>query len=576
MKETLHNLKKVYQFGREWNKSLLLSCIFSFTFVVVHVIYPMFTAKQITALTGGLFEQLVFATLVIFGFDLLAALRMFIIRHNTQVYFRGTFKTLQLSCAKEILGIRLKDFDDNTSGVFIERINNDCAAMAHVFTIGTGNLTGIVSSIGVFAAVLMTNWQTFVFYAAASALVTFLHLRRAKLVNIQDKQVRATQENNTGLVGELVRGIRDIKMLNANSPFVSAIAKSIEKVTRKMFDMRGVEMRYDLIIGWATAAIELMLILLLIWLVNIESISIATAVVLFSYKTKVMTNFIEKVGSLIALLKSFNLSANRVFSLLDGGEFTKEKFGERHLDKVSGTFEFRDVSFSYDGERRVLDGISFKVDANETVGFVGKSGVGKTTLFNLISRLYDVQDGSVLLDGVDVRELDEESVRSHVTTISQSPYIFHMSIRDNLKLVREDISEEEMREACRLACIDDYIMSLPEGYDTVVGEGGVTLSGGQRQRLAIARAFIRKSEITLFDEATSALDNETQGKIQQAIDNLKRERTILIIAHRLSTVIGCDRLYFIENGRVADCGTHAELIERCAGYRKLYESEMTA
>jgi len=571
----LHNLKKVYRFGREWNKSLILSCVFSFAFVVVHVIYPVFTAKQITALTGGLFEQLLFATLVIFGFDLLAALRMFIIRHNTQVYFRGTFKTLQLSCAKEILGIRLKDFDDNTSGVFIERINNDCAAMAHVFTMGTGNLTGIVSSIGVFIAVLLTNWQTFLFYAAASALVTFLHLRRAKLVNIQDKQVRVTQENNTGLVGELVRGIRDIKMLNANSPFVSAIAKSIEKVTRKIFDMRGVEMKYDLIIGWVTAAIELMLILLLIWLVSIESISIATAVVLFSYKAKVMTNFIEKVGSLIALLKSFNLSANRVFSLLDGGEFTKEKFGGKHLDKVSGSFEFENVTFGYD-ERKVLDDISFRVEANETVGFVGKSGVGKTTLFNLISRLYDVQQGRVLIDGMDVRELDEESVRSHVTTISQSPYIFHMSIRDNLKLVKEDISDEEMREACKLACIDEYIMSLPEGYDTLVGEGGFTLSGGQRQRLAIARAFIRKSEITLFDEATSALDNETQGKIQQAIDNLKRERTILIIAHRLSTVIGCDRIYFLENGRIVDCGSHAELIERCEGYRKLYESEMNA
>ena len=576
MKETLRNLKKVYQFGRKWNKSLILSCVFSFAFVVVHVIYPVFTAKQITALTGGLFEQLVFATLVIFGFDLLAALRMFIVRHNTQVYFRGTFKTLQLSCAREILGIRLKDFDDNTSGVFIERINNDCAAMAHVFTMGTGNLTGIVSSIGVFAAVLMTNWQTFIFYAAASALVTFLHLRRAKLVNIQDKQVRVTQENNTGLVGELVRGIRDIKMLNANSPFVSAIAKSIEKVTRKIFDMRGVEMKYDLIIGWVTAAIELMLILLLIWLVSVESITIATAVVLFSYKAKVMTNFIEKVGSLIALLKSFNLSANRVFSLLDGGEFTKEKFGVRHLDKVSGAFEFRNVKFSYDGERSVLDGISFKVNANETVGFVGKSGVGKTTLFNLISRLYDIQEGSIMIDGVDVRDLDEESIRSHVTTISQSPYIFHMSIRDNLRLVKEDLADDEMHEACRLACIDDYIMSLPEGYDTVVGEGGFTLSGGQRQRLAIARAFIRRSEITLFDEATSALDNETQNKIQQAIDNLKRERTILIIAHRLSTVIGCDRIYFIEDGKVAASGTHHELIENCENYRSLYESEMTA
>ena len=576
MKETIYNLKKVYHFGREWKASLIWSMILSFAFVAVHVAYPVFTARQLTALTGGTVAQLIYASLVIFGFDLLAALRMFLIRHCTQVYFRGTFKRLQLACGREILRIRMKDFDDNTSGVFIERINKDCSEMSNVFTIGTGYLTGLASSIGVFAAVLITNWQTFLFYAAASALVTLMHLRKVKMVNVKDRQVRAQQEMNTGLVSELVRGIRDIKMLNAAEPMMASIGQSIDAVSEKTFEMRGEDMKYSLIIGWATAAIELALIFLLIWLVGSGEISIATSVVLFSYKSRIITNFMEKIGSLMSLLKSFNLSAKRVYSLLDEDEFQKEKFGARHLDHVSGAFEFKNVSFSYDGVKKVLDGISFRVEANETVGFVGKSGVGKTTLFNLVSRLYDAQEGAVMIDGVDVRELDEESVRSHVTTISQSPYLFHMSIRDNLRLAKSDLTEAEMRRACSLACIDEYIQSLPDGYDTVVGEGGFTLSGGQRQRLAIARAFLRKSEITLFDEATSALDNETQAKIQQAIDNLKHERTILIIAHRLSTVINCDRICFIENGRIADSGSHGELMERCAAYRQLYESEMGA
>ena len=576
MRETLTNLRKVYRFGKEWNRSLFLSCFFSFAFVAVHVAYPVFTARQMTALTGGIAKQLFFASLVICGFDMLGALRMFIIRRCTQVYFRGTFKTLQLTCARRILGIRIKDFDDNTSGVFIQRINNDCSEMAHVYTIGTGNLTGIVSSLGVFVAVLVTNWQTFIFYAAASTLITMLHLQRAKKVTGKDKLVRKSQEENTGMVGELVRGVRDIKMLYATKPFVKAIEKNIAKVTERIYDMRGIEMKFDLIIGWVTAAIELALVCLLIWLFSTEAVSVGVAVVLFSYKTRVMTNFIEKVGSFVSLLRSFNLAANRVFSLLEDDEFIKEKFGDRHLNDVSGAFEFKNVKFGYNDEKHVLDGISFKVEANENVAFVGKSGVGKTTIFNLLSRLYDVQQGSVMIDGVDVRELDEESVRSHVTTISQNPYIFHMSIRDNLALVKDELTEEEMREACSLACIDDYIMSLPEGYDTMVGEGGVNLSGGQRQRLAIARAFIRKSKIILFDEATSALDNDTQAKIQQAIENLKKDSTILMIAHRLSTVIGCDRIYFVEEGRVADCGSHSELMERCEGYRNLYESELNA
>ena len=284
-------------------------------------------------------------------------------------------------------------------------------------------------------------------------------------------------------------------------------------------------------------------------------------------------NLMAKVGNLLSELKAFNLSCSRVFSLLDDKEFQKEKFGIKHLDKVNGDFEFKNVTFGYD-ERRILNDLSFKVNANETVGFVGKSGVGKTTIFNLLCKMYDVQKGDILIDGISIKELDEESIRGNITIISQNPYIFNMSIRDNLRLVKNDITEEEMMKACKMACLDEYIETLPDGYDTVVGEGGVTLSGGQRQRLAIARAFIQKTEIILFDEATSALDNDTQGKIQQAIDNLKSEYTILIIAHRFSTIINCDRIYFMEDGKIVDSGTHVELLKRCKSYKNLYESEI--
>ena len=218
--------------------------------------------------------------------------------------------------------------------------------------------------------------------------------------------------------------------------------------------------------------------------------------------------------------------------------------------------------------------MSFKVKANETIGFVGKSGSGKTTIFNLLCKMYDPQKGTITLDGIDIQELDEDSIRGNITIISQNPYIFNLSIKDNLRLVKEDLTEEEMKEACRLACIDEYIESLPEKYDTVVGEGGVILSGGQRQRLAIARAFVQKTEIILFDEATSALDNETQQKIQQAINNLKEDYTILIIAHRLTTIINCDKINFIEDGKVIASGTHDELLKSCSEYKHLYISEI--
>ena len=574
MKETINNLKKVYQFGKDFKTSLFLATFFSFVFIIVNVVYPIFTAKQITTLTSGSFDQLIIASIVVLVFAILGALRMFIIRKNTQIFFRGTFKKLQLAVSREILKIRIKDLDENSSGVFIERLNKDCNELSHIFTMGVGNLTGILSNIGVFIAVLIINGWLFIYYLIASITVTLLHLRKVKRVNFKDNILRKQQEKNVGLTGELVRGVRDIKMLNASSSFIDEIERSINSVSDKTFDMRNTEMKYNLIISSVSALFEFILILILIYLIKINNINIATAVVLFSYRSNIMTNLMEKVGNLLTEVKSFNLSSKRVFAMFEDEEFKKEKFGTKHLKNVKGNFEFKNVTFSYDKDRKVLDNLSFKVNENEIVGFVGKSGVGKTTIFNLLCKMYDVDKGKITIDGVDIKKLDEDSIRGNITIISQNPYIFNLSIRDNLKLVKSDLTDDEMIEACKLACLDEFISSLPEGYDTVVGEGGVNLSGGQRQRLAIARAFIQKTEIILFDEATSALDNDTQSKIQQAIDNLKNEYTILIIAHRFSTIINCDRIYFIEDGKVIATGNHDELLKNCKSYKDLYESEI--
>ena len=480
MKETINNLKKVYQFGKDFKTSLFLATFFSFVFIIVNVVYPIFTAKQITTLTSGSFDQLIIASIVVLVFAILGALRMFIIRKNTQIFFRGTFKKLQLAVSREILKIRIKDLDENSSGVFIERLNKDCNELSHIFTMGVGNLTGILSNIGVFIAVLIINGWLFIYYLIASITVTLLHLRKVKRVNFKDNILRKQQEKNVGLTGELVRGVRDIKMLNASSSFIDEIERSINSVSDKTFDMRNTEMKYNLIISSVSALFEFILILILIYLIKINNINIATAVVLFSYRSNIMTNLMEKVGNLLTEVKSFNLSSKRVFAMFEDEEFKKEKFGTKYLKNVKGNFEFKNVTFSYDKDRKVLDNLSFKVNENETVGFVGKSGVGKTTIFNLLCKMYDVDKGKITIDGVDIKKLDEDSIRGNITIISQNPYIFNLSIRDNLKLVKSDLTDDEMIEACKLACLDEFISSLPEGYDTVVGEGGVNLSGGQR------------------------------------------------------------------------------------------------
>ena len=244
------------------------------------------------------------------------------------------------------------------------------------------------------------------------------------------------------------------------------------------------------------------------------------------------------------------------------------------VKKLNGNIIFDKVSFSYDDEQSVLKNMSFEVEANKTVAFVGKSGAGKTTIFNLISKLYDADSGEIILDKYNIKDLDRDSIRGNLSIISQNPYIYNMSIRENLQIIKTDATEKDIKKACKMACLHDFVMTLKDGYDTIVGEGGVTLSGGQKQRLAIARAFLLKTKIILFDEATSALDNETQKEITKAIENMKGDYTVLIIAHRLSTVQNADKIFVIDNGKVVDSGTRNYLLKNCKVFKKLYETEL--
>ena len=574
MRETLKNIKTIYKFGKEYRGALILEAIGSFFGIVIGIALPILSAQLIVHITDNNWLQLIYMSLVIFAVLIVNALKTVLIRKNTQKFTVGVTEKLQKQISKEILKISQTDIDSNSTGVFVQRMTSDADELANMFTTGFGRCVGILTSIGTFISVFIINKYVFLFYVVAASILTIIHLIKSKKYKIKDKEKRKAQEKVTGLTSELIRGIRDIKMLNAKDSFIKVLNNNIKNKNDKYLEMRNIDIAYNLVIDSLTALFELLLIGLFIYLISNDMLTVAMAIALFSYRDRLMSNFMEKVSQLLEEANSFNLSFERVFALLDNKTFNKEKFGDDKLDKIKGDFEFKDVSFSYTDGLKVLDNINFKVKANSTVGFVGSSGSGKTTIFSLLCKMYDVDSGEILIDNKNINDLDEDSIRGNITIIGQSPYVFNMSIIDNMKLVKENVSLEEIKEACKLACLDEYIESLPDKYDTIIGEGGVTLSGGQKQRLAIARALIQKTEIILFDEATSALDNETQRKVQEAINNLKNEYTIMIIAHRFSTILNCDKIFFIDKGKVLDSGTHEELLKTCKKYKNLYESEI--
>lgn len=303
-----------------------------------------------------------------------------------------------------------------------------------------------------------------------------------------------------------------------------------------------------------------------------------TAGQFFSFVTALMLAYqpMKNLAKLNASLEEGLAGAERLFSLLDTRTTIVEHADALPLPTAGGTIEFRNVRFSYDGKHDVLSGLNLEVPDGHTVALVGPSGSGKSTILNLIPRFYDVSDGVVLIDGMDVRNATLESLRRSIALVSQDVVLFDDTVRANIGFGRPGAENSEIENAARMAAAHDFICTLPQGYDTPVGERGMSLSGGQRQRIAIARAILKNAPVLLLDEATSALDTESERQVQEALETLMKGRTTVVIAHRLSTITRADIIHVIDGGRVVESGSHQKLLECNGAYASLYALQFRA
>ena len=567
------NVKNTWKYIKQAKWNLFGYGLVSVFEAIVSAILPLLLAKVILNITNGAIKQLIYASLAVFCINLILYVAYFFKGFFYQRIYQKTLVGIQKSIAREILNLEVQEIDKNTSGLFIDRLNKDTTDIAGLFMEYTYWLSYILTNVGILVTLFILNRYMFV-YGLITAIVVYLIDRRrlSKQYEVQ-KELKVMQESKTGFTSELVRGIRDVKVLNANDMILKQTTEKIEEVTKEQLHIMNIRNLYGYIENNVRNIFDLGFIFLGCFLYSKNMLQAATFVILFNYQSRVK-NLFNGIAQITEYNRKFNVAATRVFEVIEGEKFKKEKFGDIEIKRLNGDIKFDNITFSYD-KAKILKNMNFEVKPNERVAFVGKSGAGKTTIFNLITKLYTPESGHILLDGNDINELTCSTIRNNMSIITQNPYIFNFSLKDNLLLAKEDASMKEIRKACKLACIDDFIMSLPEKYETKVGENGVILSGGQKQRIAIARALLMKTEIILFDEATSALDNETQSQIQEAINNLKGEYTILIVAHRLSTVIDSDRIFVVSDGKIIDNGSHKELLKRCDIYKNLYNKDLS-
>lgn len=569
----IKNVKKTWTYIKDCKSNLIGYGMVSIVEGIIGVILPIYSAKIILNITSGVMEQLLVSAFFVFGIDIILYTMNYLKGLLFQKIYQATLIRLQVAVARETLKLEVKEIDQASSGLFIDRLNRDTQDISSMFMEYTYWISYVISNIGVLIAIVILNRYLFLYSVIISLILFFINKVRLKKQYEIQRNLKKLQEKKTGLTSELVRGIRDIKVLNASDAILKKTSDKITETSNEEVKMLNIRRGYQYLENNARAISDFIFLLLGCFLYKNQLLTIPVFVIIYNYQSKVK-NLLLGIVQLLEYNKKFVVASERVFEIIGNEKFKKERFGTKHVKKMTGFIQFDKVQFGYNEDSPIINQMSFEIAPNETVAFVGKSGAGKTTVFQLLSHLYTTNFGKISLDGIDINELDEESIRNNMSIITQNPYIFNFSIKDNLLLAKEDATMEEIRESCKMACIDEFIMSLPNQYDTMIGENGMVLSGGQRQRLAIARALLLKTEIILFDEATSALDNETQSQIQEAIQNMKGEYTILIIAHRLSTIVHSNKIIVIEDGTVKAVGTHKELLQSCEFYRTLYDKDI--
>ena len=565
-------LKRFLSYYKPHKKLLVLDMLAALLISLTGMVYPIITRKMLNDfIPNKLYTAIIVAGCVVFG---LYVLRMFL-RYFVQYYGHVIGVRMQSQMRRDLFGhlekLPFRFYDDNETGRIMTRITSDLFEVCELAHHGPENL--LISSVMLvlsFVYLLTIDWilTLIVFACVPLLIVVSWHYRKAMKKAFQER--RKSNATINAAVESSITGIRVTKAYtNAEREMDKFIKGDIEFVNSS-HDAYDAMAKFHASTSFITDVFNVLILIaggLFLYAGRINFADYSTFIVSVAL-------FISPVTTLIGFMEQFQNGASgfkRFVEIMDEAPEV-ESPDAKELTSVNGVLDFKNVSFAYDETKEVLHNVDLHIEKGCKLALVGPSGGGKTTLCHLLPNFYRLEEGngSIQIDGQDIRTLKLDSIRRHIGIVQQDVFLFVGTIRENILYGRPDATEEEMFEAAKRANIHDYIMTLENGYDTEIGERGVKLSGGQKQRLSIARVFLKDPAILILDEATSALDNTTEVLIQQALDELCRGRTTLVVAHRLSTIRNADEIAVVMNGRITERGTHEALMAAGGTYKDLY------
>ncbi|MBQ7342581.1 MAG: ABC transporter ATP-binding protein [Alistipes sp.] len=558
------------------------------------VFRPIYTMPPIGFNEAALSEMLAYFYTMLFGeefkmtyilallaailivMNLLSNLFRYLSGYTVESMRANTIQQMRNQMFDNIIGMNVGYFSDQRKGDIISRITSDVSVVQYCIT----NTLQVAFRepfliIGYLVLMLNISWELALFSVLFLPLVGLIIGSIVKKLRHPASKTQKKMGELVSVLDESLSGVKIIKTYTATEYIKEkfhALSAEIKDLSLWMARRQQLASPMSEYMGITAVAVILVFGGSLVMKGSMSAAGFIAFIAAFSQITRPVRSFIDQFAN----INHGVAAGERIFAIIDAEPEITDKADAVEFEGLKEKVEFRNVHFSYDGSREVIDGISFEIRKGETVALVGPSGGGKSTLSELVPRFYDATSGDILIDGRSIRDYKQESLRSHMSVVAQETILFNDTIESNIALGRSGASHEEVVEAAKIANAHNFIMESPEGYDTNIGDRGAKLSGGQRQRLSIARAILKNPELLILDEATSALDTESEKLVQEALTSLLKGRTSVVIAHRLSTIHNADKIIVIDGGRIAEQGTHTELMAKGGIYAKLIEMQSLA